>query len=209
MIRTLCALVFLAIGCSYEKDDEVDDEVDVAHAQMQGQVDQLRLALKERPASPLIEYKIGRLFAEYGLMDSARAAFERSLALHEAFPEAHNDLGYIQKRLGDLDGAGRSYERAVAIDSSFVEAYNNLGQVYKAQGYSEKAIKVFRRAIALRSDFAVAYVNLARVYETEGKRQEEAEIWRSYADRFGKADKYSRHARERLLDLTERTAASE
>ena len=68
MIRTLCALVFLAIGCSYEKDDAVD----AAHAQMQGQVDQLRLALKERPASPLIEYKIGRLFAEYGLMDSAR-----------------------------------------------------------------------------------------------------------------------------------------
>ena len=84
-----------------------------------------------------------------------------------------------------------------------------MGQVYKAQRRSEKAIEVFRRAIAVRSDFAVAYVNLARVYETEGKRQEEAEIWRSYADRFGKSDKYSQYARERLLDLTQRTAASE
>ena len=42
MRRTLCALVFLAIGCSHEKEDMVD----AAHAQMQAQVDQLRLALK-------------------------------------------------------------------------------------------------------------------------------------------------------------------
>ena len=58
---TLCALFFLAIGCSYEKDDVAD----AAHAQMQAQVDQLRLAFKERSASSLLEYEIGRLFAKH------------------------------------------------------------------------------------------------------------------------------------------------
>ena len=118
-------------------------------------------------------------------------------------------MGYVYKRLGDLDSAGRSYERAVAVDSSFVEAYNNLGQVYKAQGHSEKAIEVFRRAIAVRSDFSGAYVNLARVYQTEGRRQEEVDIWRSYSDQFEPTEKYSAYARERLLNLTKRTTASE
>ena len=61
----------------------------------------------------------------------------------------------------------------------------------------------------MQSDFSGAYVNLARVYQTEDKHQEEADIWRSYADRFGPADRYSAYARERLLDLTERTAAYE
>ncbi|MEC8645930.1 MAG: tetratricopeptide repeat protein, partial [Candidatus Latescibacterota bacterium] len=108
-----------------------------------------------------------------------------------------------------LDSASRSYERAFAVDSSFVEAYNNLGQVHKAQGRNEKAIEVFRRAIAVQRDFSGAYVNLARVYQTEGKRQEEAELWRSYSNQFEPTEKYSAYARERLLDLAERTAASE
>ena len=77
------------------------------------------------------------------------------------------------------------------------------------QGRSEKAVEVLRRAIAIRGDFSGAYVNLAKVYQAQGKNGEEVEIWRKYAERFGSADKYSAYARDRLFDLTERTAASE
>ena len=55
MKRTLCALAFLAIGCGTEREDAGD----AAHARMQDQADQLRLALKERPESPLLEYPVG------------------------------------------------------------------------------------------------------------------------------------------------------
>ena len=61
----LCALVFLAIDVAMKK--TMRSMTRMLRCKVR---DQLRLALKERPASPLLEYKIGRLFAEYGLMDS-------------------------------------------------------------------------------------------------------------------------------------------
>ena len=42
-------------------------------------------------------------------MDSARAAFERSLALHEAFPEAHLEMAQIYFSQGLLHKSARSY----------------------------------------------------------------------------------------------------
>ena len=127
MKRTLCALALLAIGCGTEREDAGN----TARARMQDQADQLRLALKERPESPLLEYRLGQLFAGHGLMDSARAAFERSLALHEAFPEAHLEMAQIYFSQGLLDKSARSYEQAVRFDPKNAAAHNNLGYVYK------------------------------------------------------------------------------
>lgn len=97
------------------------------------------------------------MFAEYGLIDSACAAFECSIALHEAFPEAHLQVAQICFSEGHLDKSACFYEQVVRFDPENAATHNNLGYVYKRIGGLDSAGRSYKRAVAVDSSFAEAY----------------------------------------------------
>lgn len=165
----LCAVVCLAVACASEDERRADPQVE----RMQAELTQLRNALQERPGTPLLEFQIGQVFDQYGLVDSARAAYERSVELYEAFPEAHLQLAQIYYESGLLEKSVRAYEQVVRFDIENAAAYNNLGYVHKKLGDLDKAAAAYEQAIAADSAFVQAYNNLGQLYKDQ-ERDEEA-----------------------------------
>ena len=70
-------------------------------------------------------------------VESAKADFERAIAMRPNYGEAYYNLGWLYEELNDLDKAKAQYEVAVQSDPqrfdsaiTYVKALNNLGRLY-------------------------------------------------------------------------------
>ncbi|MEE8535919.1 MAG: tetratricopeptide repeat protein, partial [Kiloniellales bacterium] len=54
-------------------------------------------------------------------------------------PDAHNDLGYSQRKLGDRQAALTSYLKAIELKPKHLGANEYLGELYLEMGQLEKA----------------------------------------------------------------------
>ena len=135
----LYVVACFAVACTSEQEENVDP----VRARMQREVDQLHQAIEQRPGTPLLEFQLGQVFKKYGMIDSARAAFERSIDLYEAFPEAHLELAQIYYDDGMLEASAQAYEQTLRFNQDNVAAYNNLGYIYKRTGELEKATAAY------------------------------------------------------------------
>jgi spermidine synthase len=107
---------------------------------------------------------LGTLFMEATQLDSASAAFRRSLASDVTYPEAHNNLGVIFERKGQLDSAQAQYQQAVAAHPKYIPALMNLGNISLRRNKYDEAMTRYREVLRLRSDYAPAYYNLGVVH---------------------------------------------
>jgi len=102
----------------------------------------------------------------------AEASCRQALALREAYPEAHVNLGNALWSAGRLDEASRAYRRALSLAPGYADAHNNLGNVLRAQGRPGEAEACYRQALALVPDFVDALGNLAVTLRTQGRIDE-------------------------------------
>jgi spermidine synthase len=149
-------------------------------------VEWLRRA-KEHPGDPVVQGRLGELYASDGRFDRAIECFEKVTALTPRSPQVFFTLGrYYEAEERDTD-ALRAYERGLALDPAHAQARNNyekltikraleqgdpdsatsyyqLGLRYLRNDETEAAVFALRRAITLQPDHDAAHLFLGLAY---------------------------------------------
>jgi spermidine synthase len=120
---------------------------------------------------------LGTLFMQAAQLDSASAAFHRSLAADVRYPEAYNNLGVIFERRGQLDSAQAEYAQAMAAHPKYVPARMNLGNISLGQHKYDEAMERYREVLQLRPDYAPAYYNLGVVHFAKREWRQAESDW--------------------------------
>jgi tetratricopeptide (TPR) repeat protein len=123
------------------------------------------------------ELQLGLLALNGGQLDSAGAAFERSLASGVRYPEAHNNLGVSLERRGRLDEATAQYQRAMADHPRYAPARMNLGNIELRRGRMDAAIARYREVLRQQPDNSTAYYNLGAAYFQRRQWRVAADAW--------------------------------
>ena len=153
-------------------------------------VEWLRRA-KEHPGDPVVQGRLGELYASDGRFDRAIECFEKVTALTPRSPQVFFTLGrYYEAEERDTD-ALRAYERGLALDPAHAQARNNyekltikraleqgdpdsatsyyqLGLRYLRNDETEAAVFALRRAITLQPDHDAAHLFLGLAYTSLG-----------------------------------------
>lgn len=85
-------------------------------------------------------------------IESAKADFQRAIAMRPNYGEAYYNLGWLYEELNDLDKAKMQYEVAVQSDPqrfdsaiTYVKALNNLGRLYILKKEYGTAVHLLRK----------------------------------------------------------------
>ena len=123
-----------------------------------------RAVLKQAPRQPDALHLLGVLLDQRG--DPARgiALVRQALAVQNAFPNAHFNLGRMLDATGDVEGAKHHYDYALMLKPGHALAQNGLGILYRAQRAYGEACAAFERAIRFDPGLIEAYINLCNTY---------------------------------------------
>ena len=87
-------------------------------------------------------------------VESAKADFERAIAMRPNYGEAYYNLGWLYEELNDLDKAKAQYEVAVQSDPqrfdsaiTYVKALNNLGRLYVLKKDYGTAVRLLSQGV--------------------------------------------------------------
>lgn len=84
---------------------------------------------------------------EAGETNTARGAFEQSVALAPDFAVTHNYLGVAYARLGKTDRALAEFTTAVRLSPLFINARLNLGNAYELVGRPDLALAAYEQGV--------------------------------------------------------------
>lgn len=79
---------------------------------------------------------------------------QKSLAIKEEQPYAHNAIGWSYYGLKQYDQAEVSFRRATELKSDYADAYYGLGEVLEAKGKTDDARQAYQTAVEHGSSFA-------------------------------------------------------
>ena len=95
-------------------------------------------------------------------VESAKADFERAIAMRPNYGEAYYNLGWLYEELNDLDKAKVQYEVAVQSDPqrfdsgiTYVKALNNLGRLYILKKEYGTAVHLLRKGFDSFNDLGL------------------------------------------------------
>ena len=103
VLMSVVLTAFWAIGCGG------NDIQDPMMAQIAEETGPLYSSLEKHADAPLVHFRLGEVYRKFGMDDSARVAYQRSIRLQEAFPEAHFQLAQIQYANGNTKASLHSY----------------------------------------------------------------------------------------------------
>ena len=130
--------------------------------------------LKKDPKHNLTIKILGSIYEQQDKLDESLKMYQKSLALDNNDPEAHNNLGLVLQKLGRLQEAMLSLKKAIALKPDFIIAIYNLGNTLKEIGNLEEAEINLKRCIELKPNFIEAYINLANT-QSENNNFKDAE----------------------------------
>ena len=130
--------------------------------------------LKKDPKHNLTIKILGSIYEQQDKLDESLKMYQKSLALDNNDPEAHNNLGLVLQKLGRLQEAMLSLKKAIALKPDFIIAIYNLGNTLKESGNLEDAEINLKRCIELKPNFIEAYINLANT-QSENNHFKDAE----------------------------------
>ena len=130
--------------------------------------------LKKDPKHNLTIKILGSIYEQQDKLDESLKIYQKSLALDNNDPEAHNNLGLVLQKLGRLQEAMLSLKKAIALKPDFIIAIYNLGNTLKEIGNLEDAEINLKRCIELKPNFIEAYINLANT-QSENNHFKDAE----------------------------------
>jgi serine/threonine-protein kinase len=96
-----------------------------------------------------------------------------TLALRNANPAMHLEVGAILEQKGRLDEAMAAYREGIRLEPEFDPAHHDLGRVLEKKGQLDRAIDAYREAIRLRP-WVADYHNALGVVFTKSGRVDEA-----------------------------------
>ena len=130
--------------------------------------------LKKDPKHNLTIKILGSIYEQQDKLDDSLKMYQKSLALDNNDPEAHNNLGLVLQKQGRLQEAMLSLKKAIALKPDFIIAIYNLGNTLKEIGNLEDAEINLKRCIELKPNFIEAYINLANT-QSENNHFNDAE----------------------------------
>ena len=107
----------------------------------------LEEAVRLRPESAQLRYKLGVAWQASGEFARARSSYERALELDERHARAHNNLGCLLQAQGEPQAAIVNYRRALAAQPDLAEALTNLAIALLEQGELHEAERLAREAL--------------------------------------------------------------
>ena len=122
----------------------------------------------------------GVIASQRGDYEAAVGLIGRALALNNAAPQFHNNIGVAYRALKQFDNAARHFRRAAALKLDYAEAHHNIGAVCQDQGKLDEAVAAFQQALALKPDYAKAHYSLGFIYQAQKK-------WDEAVARYGQA----------------------
>ena len=116
---------------------------------LQDALESYQAAVKIRPNSNEIQYKIAEIYFQLEEYENARDAFVAFLALEPNHITALNYVGYIFEKLSKYENAAQYYERVLSISKDDLYALNHLGLAYKQLNRLDEAEAQLRKALTL------------------------------------------------------------
>ena len=120
------------------------------------------------PDHPGILLFMGNIYTAMGRFNQAIQAYQESIELDSANPEAHNNIGIVYRREGNFPAAVGALEQARKIAPDRADIWYNLANVYKQMDDPEEAEVYYRKSLELNPGLTRAYNNLGNLYETRG-----------------------------------------
>ena len=111
-------------------------------------------------------YDIGCDLESSGMLEQARAAYERVLEREPDHAEAHVNLGLLDADAGHSQSAEKHYLAALESDPGHALAWFNLGVLFEDSKRIADAIDAYKRSIQSDSGFADAHYNLSILLES-------------------------------------------
>ena len=160
----------------------------------------LRHYQREQAAHPsaAVSLQIGRSYAQLGVADSARVAYEDAIARDSTMATAHMRLGQLYREMGELDKALAHVQRGLALEPGNPNYQFIAGSIYNLQGDPEAAVPHLRQAVEAQPwsywatyTLSQALLRLGQTDEAAAAEAradelrtelEEVEHWRSYAE---------------------------
>ena len=120
----------------------------------------LRALLATQPANAMAEYNLANAIAANQTptnLAEALAHYDRAIALHPRYAEAHANRAAILRRLERYDEAEAGFKTALALNPNSALAHYNLGLLLGEQDRPAEALAAHERAMALAPDLAQAH----------------------------------------------------
>lgn len=113
------------------------------------------------------------------LVDRAREATHKALALDDQLAEAYTASGGIQQIGFDNEGAEAAFERALELNPNDATAYSWYGDLLRSElGRPEEALALHRKAFELDPLSADTIANLGRDLSALGRPDEAVDWWK-------------------------------
>jgi Flp pilus assembly protein TadD len=85
-------------------------------------IEQLRLAVDQRPDYTDGWYQLGTILQQQGDVDGAIAALTKTVALDGTDDGAYNSLGLLLRKRGDLEGSKAAFAKAAEVRAAKLQA---------------------------------------------------------------------------------------
>jgi tetratricopeptide (TPR) repeat protein len=99
-----------------------------------------------------IYFQEGVAWHQQGRLNEALTSYERALACHPGYAEAHSNRAVALIALGRWQEATAGYREAIRLKPEFVEAHYNLGNAFKDAGKLDEAAACYRETLRLKPD---------------------------------------------------------
>src|SRR5687767_3630645 len=115
-------------------------------------------------------------------MESAAAAYRKSLIIDPGLVPAIVNLANIHYARDELIEAQALYERAIGLEMDCFEAHFNLGNILHDLGRFDRALLCYRDAVSLNPTYPDAHFYLAVTLEKTGHSLEAKAHWKAYQE---------------------------
>ncbi len=110
---------------------------------------------------------LGRIYAEMGKFDEAKAQFEAALRVDADLPLTHMNLADVLMRQNKRDEAVEHFIAAMQLNPDMPEAHYELSNLLAAKHDYDGALSHLKTAIQLRPDWPIALNSLAWMLATQ------------------------------------------
>ncbi len=150
--------------------------------------------------NPRLYLEMGRVYAQLGVADSAKMAFEQSLALDSTSATTYMWYGQLYEEMGEFDRALEYSRKGLALRPENLDYQYIIGSQLMRMGKSEEALPYLQAVAEQRPWHHAAQYNLGQVLVRLG-REKEGQV---YLDRATEAQQITQEINE-LNDELSRT----
>lgn len=166
LARQGLAGAYLAAG---QRDEWQHQLAEAKRVRLMGEAKAYLRMLEANPTSAEAHFRLGRVRATQGDVDSAMAEYAEAIRLDPNAAAAHRNLGALLVTVGKPEDGLPHLEQAVRLQPDDADAHFSLGTVLLKDGRREAAEAQLTTALRLRPDFAEAHSNLGYLFFEQGR----------------------------------------